>query len=376
MLLLQMGRFEEAVILLKESLARDPVQGGGWLRLAMAQKWEAIQDSPREAMQAALNRPDLDHETKAAVAFALVKVNDDLGLLKEAWARSEQANALRKRSSHFDRRAWIAYEKNTYQVFRRTFLENSPLEQRLDLPQPVFVVGMPRSGTTLIERRLGRHSRLRPMGELEVVELLAVELCGRQNYPHALESVPAEALVAAARRWSLLVPGQNKTGQRDIDKNPMNYMYLGFIYKVFPNAKIIHCRRDPLNTALSLWFQNFAHPRMDYSYDIDDIAWMYGFYRRLMEWWAQVLPQQWLTVDYESLVAKPELTLRRLISELGLDWEPAVLDSPGENEGTIKTASMWQARQPIYTHAINKADRYECWIEPLREALQREGIEA
>lgn len=376
MLLLQLGRFDEAIKLLEESLARDPVQGGGWLRLAMARKWESTRDSPLEAMQAALNQPGLDDETRAALAFALVKVDDDLGLFEEAWARSVQANTLRKRSAHFDRKAWIAYEMNTYQVFIKDFMEDLSLECDEGLPQPVFVVGMPRSGTTLIERRLGRHSLLRPIGELEVIELLAVEMCGRHNYPHALKSAPAKAFYDTARRWSFLVPGQNKIGQREIDKNPMNYMYLGFISKVFPHSKIIHCRRDPLNTALSLWFQNFAHPRMDYSYDIEDIAWMYGFYRRLMAWWAQVLPKRWLTIDYESLAAQPDSTLRRLVADLGLDWEPKVLESPGESEGAITTASMWQARQPVYTHAINRAHRYERWIGPLRQALQREGIEA
>ncbi len=372
-LLLNLGRFAEAEKLLLASLERDPTQGDAWLRLAQVRRWESAGESPLESMEAALRQPGIDDPMRAAIAFALVKVNDDLGRYEAAWAHALQANALRKRSALFGRAGWVNYENSIYHTFTKEFSRVN--KENASERSPVFVVGMPRSGTTLLERRLGRHSRLQAAGELEVIDSLAIELVGRQNYPLGLATLQPGVFAGAAREWETRIPGGIQPGREVVDKNPINYMHLGFIFKLFPNARVIHCRRDPLDTALSLWFQNFAHPSNDYAYDIESLAWIYGLYRRLMAWWEQVLPQRILTLDYETLVDQPEETLQRLVSELGLDWEDAVLEAPGEGDGAIATASLWQARQPLYKHASGRARNYEPWIKPLREALQREGIE-
>lgn len=371
-LLLNLGRFAEAEKLLLASLEQDPTQGDAWLRLAQVRRWESAEQSPLESMQAALRRPGLDDSMRAAIAFALVKVNDDLGRYEQAWSRALEANALRRHSARFERTSWNAYESYIYQVFDRNYskIDSEAAAAR----SPVFVVGMPRSGTTLLERRLGRHSRLQAVGELEVIDSLALELVGRQNYPLGLASLPPRVFVGVAREWETRIPGGIRNGCAVMDKNPLNYIHLGFIFKLFPYARVIHCRRNPLDTVLSLWFQNFAHPGNDYAYDMSNLAWTYGFYRRLMAWWERVLPQRILALDYETLVDQPETTLRGLVSDLGLDWEDAVLESQGEGDGAITTASLWQARQPFYKYASGRARNYEPWIQPLREALQREGV--
>lgn len=372
--LLKLGRFDEGERVLREALRRDPSQGGAWLRLAQVRRWPSAGQSPLADLQAARSRPGLAEPMAAAIGFALVKVSDDVGRYEHAWAEAGRANALRSRSAHFDRAAWSEYENKVYQVFTHQYLETGlPAEEAL--PAPVFVIGMPRSGTTLIERRLGRHSRLHPGGELEVVEAMGLELAGDRRYPEALAGLPAEAFARMARFWPGRLPGGVPEGREEIDKNPMNFIHVGLIFKLFPDAKIIHCRRNALDTALSLWFQNFAHPRNNYAYRMEDLAWMVGFYRRLMTWWERMLPRPMLSVDYERVVADPERELRKLVGGLGLDWEDAVAEAPGEGEGAISTASLWQARQPTYRHAAGRWRNYEPWIGPLREALQREGIE-
>lgn len=371
-LLQNLGRFGEAEKLLLTSLGRDPAQGDAWLRLAHARRWEPDEQSHLQSMEAAFRQPTINDSMRAAIAFALVKVYDDMGRYEQAWTYAQTANALRKRSARFARVAWVNYEKSIYQVFTKDFLEIN--SEKASERSPVFVVGMPRSGTTLLERRLGRHSLLQAVGELELIDNLALGLVGGRNYPQGLISLPPQAFAGAAKDWETRIPGGIQPGCEVVDKNPLNYMNLGFVFKLFPNARIIHCRRDPLDTTLSLWFQNFAHPANDYAYDMNDLAWMYGVYRRLMAWWEQVLPQPILTIDYETLVEHPEETLRGLISALGLNWEAQILESPGESEGAISTASLWQARQPLYKHASGRARNYEPWIAPLREALQREGI--
>ncbi len=373
-LLLQLGRFEEGEAVLRDALRLDPTQGGAWLRLAQVKRWQSVENSPLAAMQEAQTRPGLTDAMRAAIGFALVKVNDDLARYEQAWTEAERSNRLRAQSASFDIEAWEHYENLIYQIFDNVLLDNT-LDAGGDLPAPVFVVGMPRSGTTLIERRLGRHSRLTAVGELEVVEALGVELSGTLPYPRGLAGLSESAFAEAAWRWTARIPGGVPRGTEAIDKNPMNFMHLGLISRLFPRARIVHCRRDPLDTALSLWFQNFAHPRNDYAYGMSELAWMYGFYERAMAWWDKVLPMPVLHVDYEQVVENPERELRTLLEGLGLEWEPAVLQAPSGGEGAISTASVWQARQPLYRHAAGRSRNYEPWISPLREALRREGIE-
>ncbi|MGH8273893.1 MAG: sulfotransferase [Gammaproteobacteria bacterium] len=372
-LLLRLGCFRESETLLHESLHRDPTQGGAWLKLVQVRRWASAEDSPLADLQAARAQPGLSAEMQAAIASALVKVNDDLGRYEQAWAEAEAANRLRSRSAHFDRAAWQRYERSVYQVFGKSFLEKMSRNGG-GCPAPVFIIGMPRAGTTLVERRLGRHSRLVAAGELEVVEALGLELTGNAAYPQGLLALPEKAFAETARQWPRRIPQGLKPGCEAIDKNPLNFLHLGLIALLFPHARIVHCRRDPLDTALSLWFQNFAHPRGDYSYRMEDLAWMIGLYRRLMAWWEQVLPLPIYTLHYEKLIADPERELRALVQALRVQWEPELLDLPADNEDGIATASLWQARQPVYARSVGRARHYESWIAPLREALHTEGV--
>ncbi len=373
-LLQNLGRFAEAEDLLRAIVRMDPAQGAAWFRLAQVRQWKSADQSPLEALEAALRQGGIDDSMRAAIAYGLAKVNDDLRRYEQAWLNALEANALRRRSARFSRSAWLSYESAIYHTFTKEF--SSIIPEGHSGHAPVFIVGMPRSGTTLLERFLGRHSRLQAAGELTVIPALAIELVGRQNYPLGLSSLPPAVFSGAAREWGARIPRGVKNGCEVIDKNPLNYMHLGFIFKLFPNARVIHCRRNPLDTALSLWFQNFAHPSNDYAYDMDDLAWMFALQKRLMAWWEQVLPQRVVTLDYELLVARPEQTLRRLTSDLELDWEDAMLDSGAEDDSAISTASLWQARQPVYGHSVERWRNYEPWIAPLHEALRRQGIEA
>lgn len=371
-LLLKLGRFEEGETILRALLRDAPGQAGAWLRLAQVRRWEDAGDSPLELMQAAWSRADLDAPTRAAIGFAIAKVDDDLGRYREAWEAAAQANVLRARTAHFDRAGWERFEHAVYRTFTPDFF--AAPGDTAEAEAPVFIVGMPRSGTTLLERRLGRHPSLVAAGELELIEKIGAQLVGAGGYPEALAGAVPEGYVWAAREWRARLPVVVAGAPSIIDKNPLNFLHLGLIARIFPHARILHCRRNPLDTALSIWLQNFAHPRNDYAYRESDLAWVFAMYRRLMAHWEEVLPVPLCTVEYEELVADPEKELRRATERLGLAWEPALLDDGRAADGVIATASLWQARQPVYRHAVDRARNYEPWIAPLREALAREGI--
>lgn len=370
-LLLQLGRFAEAETLLRGVVREAPDQAGAWIRLAQVRRWREHAASPLALMQAAAARPQLDEPTRAGIGFAIAKVQDDLGRYREAWETAVRANALRARSARFDRAGWERLERTVYATFTAQFFAASAAAPGGEAP--VFIVGMPRSGTTLLERRLGRHSALVAAGELDVIERLGIELAGTGGYPQALTRTAPSAYAWAAREWRARLPAALVGEGAIIDKNPLNFLHLGLIARIFPRARIVHCRRTPLDTALSIWMQDFAHPRNDYAYRPEDLAWIYALYRRLMEHWESVLPLPVCAVDYERLVADPEAELCRVVAWLGLAWEAQILDDTGGGDGAIATASLWQARQPIYRHAAGRARNYEPWIAPLREALVRAG---
>lgn len=372
MALVKLGRFDQAEGILRKVVQELPSDGGAWIRLAATRRWRNEADSPRALMEEGLRKRGLDDETRAAIGFALAKVDDDLGRYAEAWQALELANALRNRSAQFNPSAWRKSEEALYRVFTADFIKQASAHGGREAP--VFIVGMPRSGTTLLERRLGRHSALVPVGELEVIEAIGIESAGRRGYPVGVAGMTARDCAAAANRWRPRLPPLFAEAATIVDKNPLNFLHAGWIACLFPQARIIHCRRDPLDTVLSLWFQNFAHKKNDYAYRKEGIVWMYGLYRRLMTHWERVLPGRIRNVDYERVVTDPEAELRALVEWLGLDWQPAIISDSPSREDVISTASVWQARQPIYGRSVGRASHYEPWISEFRDALRAAGV--
>ena len=372
-LLLKLGRFEEAERVLRAA-ARPPAgEAAACVRLAYVRRWTPAAN-PAADLSAQLNRPGLDSGMRAATLFALAKVYDDLGRYAEAFAAAERANALRASASRFDRALWRTFEKGIYEAFTPEFVA-SAAGYSGSSERPVFIVGMPRSGTTLLEQRLARHPALTGAGELESIEALARELTANEGYPSALPKADPQRFRRASISWRERLPAALAAKRGIVDKNPLNFLHVGLIALLFPASGIVHIHRDPLDTALSIYLQGFSHPKNDFAYRMDDIAWMFALYRRVMTFWLQLFPGRIYTVRYERLVEEPERELRRLLNYLQLQWEPAcMLGAAGP--GAISTASVWQARQPIYSHAVGRARHYEPWLAGLRAALAKEAAPA
>jgi len=225
-----------------------------------------------------------------------------------------------------------------------------------------------------VERILASHPKVFGLGETELVDKLAEGLANHLGapYPDCITSLDNTLATTVATELRAQWPVEARAATHVVDKNPLNFMHLGLIACVFPGVPILHCVRDPLDTCLSIYFQYFAHPRNNYAYDLDDIGFFYAQYIDLMRHWRTVLPVSICEIHYEELVKDPEKDSRALLSAIGLPWHPDCRE-PHKHTDTISTASLWQARQPIYRTAVGRWHHYSHQLEPLSKALAQAG---
>jgi hypothetical protein len=289
---------------------------------------------------------------RAVTGFGLAKAYDDIADYANAALTLHAANRLSGQAQPWSRKAWAQWLD--------TRIQSRALETPL-LPAPdfvpIFIVGLPRSGTTLAATRLAVHPDVRDRGELPMLDFIA----GRLQAGNLMRDV--NALRQAAELYRVHAVQDDPAVGWYIDKNPNNFRYLDLITALFPQARIIHCRRDPRDTALSIWSQSFAHPQYGFASDIDDIAdFMHG-YDRLTQHWQNHLQVPVHRLDYEAMVANPESTLETLQTFVGL---PSVNTAAVATlSTTITTASAWQARQPIYNSSVGRWKNYLPYVPEL-----------
>ncbi len=370
----KLGRFDEAAQAYLAAIESDPDSDAAYLLLAHTRRMQPADSPMLKRFEIALANPKLSEATIQCIHFSLGKMYDDLGNYAQAYAHFRAANELQHRRVQFDRQALVAYVASLKQVFNREFFQNRPALIPSS-PMPVFIVGMLRSGTTLVERILASHPRVFGLGETELVDKLAEGLATRIGvpYPECVTRLNKDLVTKMRAEIQAQWPAEVQSVTYVVDKNPLNFMHLGLIACVFPGVTIFHCVRDPLDTCLSIYFQYFAHPRNNYAYDLDDIGFFFTQYLDLMEHWRTVLPVPIHEIRYEALVEDPEKTARALLSATGLPWHPDCLE-PHKHTDTISTASLWQARQPIYTSAVGRWQHYSTQLESLRKALNMAGV--
>jgi tetratricopeptide (TPR) repeat protein len=367
----KLGRFEDAERAFQAVIDTDLNCDAAYLLLAHTRRMQDSDTPLLKRFETLLGNPKISEDTCKCLHFGLGKMHDDLGQYDQAFNHFSAANTLQHQHVRFDRQAIAEFVTATKNTFTREFFESRPAIHA-DL-MPVFIVGMPRSGTTLVERILASHPRIFSLGETELVDKLAEDAAHRLGSPYPtclgmLDSILAKSLMTACQaQW----PAEARTAASVVDKNPLNFLHLGLIASLFPGARIVHCMRDPLDISLSVYFQYFAHPRITFAYDLDDIAYFYKQYEALMSHWRAVLPLHIHGLRYEQLIANPEHTSRECFAALGLEWHPNCLHHE-LYAGNISTASLWQARQPIYKHSVGRWRNYEKHLKPLHAALAAE----
>ena len=355
------GRFEEAEAQLRKALALSPDLPEALVGLTAVRKMTKADASWRDAAVRALSRgPPVAHAI--GLHHALGKYCDDLGEVDAAFEHHRRGHELARRSRPpYDRAATAARVTRTLSAFDRQSLD----ELRgagVATDRPVFVFGMPRSGTTLAEQILASHSQVHGAGEV-----LYWQFAADDEYAAPPEQ-RAATVTALGRRYLELLAGVPARAVRVIDKLPSNFKNLGLIHAALPQARFIHLQRHPLDTCLSIYFQGFTAAHA-YATDLGDLAHYYREYRRLMAHWRSTLPPETLLeIRYEALVEEPETWSRRMIGHIGLPWDPRCLEFH-RTERPVLTASNWQVRQPIGKGSIGRWRRYEPMLATLREAL-------
>jgi tetratricopeptide (TPR) repeat protein len=357
-ILAERGRTAEALTLFEEAVALDPRRTEAWLGIATNRRFGADDGELVDRMTRGLERTDLSAAQRQTLHFALGKAHDDRGSYETAMTHFDAANAIRGGGRRLDRAAAERWAARIIETSPPGFLESGPAVGT-DSVTPILIVGLPRSGTTLAEQTLARHPDVSPGGELEF-------------WPQAMrrgaEVFGPGADQAAARRLSsdyLAALGEaGGVAPRVTDKSPFNFAGLGVIHQLFPQAKIVHCRRNPIDTCLSMYFTEFGSLWGFVSHK-EDLAFYFGLYSRIMSHWREVLPAGSLfELDYEAHVGDPEVVGRALLSACGLSEEHG--RSPRDPSARrIASASLWQARQPIYHRSVARWRNYEPWLGAL-----------
>jgi tetratricopeptide (TPR) repeat protein len=364
-----LGNRSECEAAYKTCLNLDPSFGEAYWSLADLKNY-VFSDAEIAAMQALLKGDGGEDVDQAQLHFALGRAFEHKRDYATAFAHYSTGNRRRRKTISFDIKIFEDKTRRVRECFDATFFAERANSGYRD-PAPIFIVGLPRSGSTLVEQILASHSHVEGTFELPNV-LTIVREFDHSNpehdaYPENLRELTPAQFAMLGRRYIEETAPIRRGRERFIDKMPNNFSHVGLIHAMLPKAIIIDVRRHPMDSCFSTYKQYFAEGQ-SFSYDLEDLARYYRCYLRLMDHWDEVLPGKVLHLRYEELVRDPETNIRRLLTHGGLEFEAACL-AFHETKRPVRTASAEQVRQPLYTSGVGYWKHFESQLEPLRQAL-------
>jgi tetratricopeptide (TPR) repeat protein len=366
-----LGRFEVAERAFTRALELAPREASVHLNLANMGRFKPG-DHRLPPLQKLLDEVEtLDTENQISAYFAMGKALGDLGQYQEAFQHLRKANALKRSTIDYDEPQRLAMFEHVRTVFSQDFIKlRSGGGDRSW--SPIFIVGMPRSGTTLMEQVLASHSKVFGAGELEAFKD-GIKECVESHglvtaYPTLAAALSREHIREIGERYTAKARARAPEAERIADKMPLNFVFVGLIHLALPNARFINVRRDPLDTCVSCYSLQFTGSQ-PFAYDLGELGRYFRGYESVMEHWRKVLPPGVITdIHYEDLVDDLEGTARRALQHCGLDWEDACRDFH-DTKRAVRTASLMQVREPVYRRSIGAWRRYAEYLEPLGLAL-------
>jgi tetratricopeptide (TPR) repeat protein len=328
-------------------------------------------------LRAQLDHSDLSEVTRSYLHFAAGKACEDMADFKQAFSHYLKANKLAGKS--YDPSQKEAFFKDIVFQYSHEVMEKTTGAGHLS-DQPIFIVGMPRSGTSLVEQILASHSSVFGAGEVhdlaKVIASASRQNPGKRSFPFWLTGMNPASFRLMGKTYLDRLVRHCDDGQyaRIVDKHPLNFQYLGFIRQILPNAKIVHTTRDAMDTCLSCFFQNFTQGQ-EYSFNLSNLGHFYNHYRRLMSHWLHLMPGSICEINYEQLLTHPEQEIRRLLQFCGLPYEPGCM-AFHQTQRAVKTASFLQVRQPLYQHSRNRWLNYRQQLQPLASILDIKSAES
>jgi len=365
------GKVPESIAAYRRALSMESTLGEAWWSLANLKTFR-FGDADVLLMRQALSRGDLSDEDRLHFEFALGKALEDAASYEESFAHYAAGNALRRSQHGYDPDENSRFVLRSKRLLTREFFAERA-GAGAGARDPIFIVGLPRAGSTLIEQMLASHPLVEGTMELPQLPKLARELAGPKQeeegtFLKRLVSLSRDELRALGERYLAETRVMRKTDAPFfVDKMPNNCMYIGLIHLILPSAVIIDARRHPLGCCFSCFKQHFARGQW-FTYGLDDLGRYYRDYVELMAHFDEVLPGRVERVFYETMVADPETEVRRLLERCALPFDPACLRFY-ENERAVRTASSEQVRQPIFRDAVQHWRHYEPWLDPLKQAL-------
>ena len=367
--LIGLGRLDEAEAALDRVIALNPEDSDAWYNRATLRKQTAARNHV-EAIEAQLAKTPAQSASRVALGYALAKECEDLREHPRSFAALKEAADLRRRNLRYRVEDDIETMQLIAAAFDGAFFTRK--HAGYDDARPLFIVGLPRSGTTLVDRILSSHSEIGSRGETSDLAMALISSAGKvASKADLVQRSTTLDFAALGERYCAHLA--DTSAERQIDKTPVNFLYLGIIAAALPNARIIHLRRNPMDVCYAMYKTLFrmAYP---FSYDLGDLARYWVAYDRLMKHWTRVIPEhQLIEIDYEGLVADQENVSRRLIDFLGLIWQDECLAFERNPEPSL-TASAAQVRQPIYSSSVALWRRYENELAPLRAAFEAAGV--
>jgi tetratricopeptide (TPR) repeat protein len=358
-LLSEFGRFDEARECFERAITIAPLLAGSYYDLARCRRVTIEDDGLLQGMQSALDTPGLEMAQRLRLHLAIGKAAEDLGDYALAMEHFDAADEVRRSFGSFDSAAFSAEIDRLIARCTPELMAHAPNLGSRDAT-PVLIIGMPRSGTTLVEQIVSMHPEVGACGELNFWNER-----GAAWHRSGASGNQKPFLAEAAADYLGVLRTMAPKKARVTDKMPFNFLWAGLIHLAFPRSVIIHCRRAAVDTAVSI-HQTHFNPSLPFPTGGTELVEYFRCYERLVEHWRSVLPpDRFLEVDYEVLTSDPEPVIRTIIAGCGLAWDDACL-RPESNTRAVKTPSKWQTRQPIYRTSVARWRRYEPWLGPLR----------